>query len=96
MHLGSLLSTQEARVALGFASFVLINNLPRASLLHGCTLHIYHFLITISYYCALNESMPLGVNLEPISSRKCTLKICFAHILSVMHVRIFNYKNNAI
>jgi len=31
MHLGGLLSTQEARVALGYASFVL-SNLPRASI----------------------------------------------------------------
>ena len=31
MHLGGLLSTQEARVALGDASFVL-SNLPRASI----------------------------------------------------------------
>ena len=43
MHLGDLLSTQEARVAL-YASFVL-SNLQRASITpNGCTLHVYHFL----------------------------------------------------
>ena len=50
MHLGGLLSTQEARVTIAscdsYASFAL-SNLPRVSITrYSCTLHAYHFLIT--------------------------------------------------
>ena len=53
MHLGSLLRTQAARVALGYASsdsyasFV-FSNLPRASITWWSHAHVYHFLI---FFC---------------------------------------------
>ena len=45
MHLGGLVSTQEARTALSdsYASFVL-SNLRRASITPWLHAHVYHFL----------------------------------------------------
>ena len=100
MHLGSFLSTQEARVELGYrlvqysyASFVLSNLQSDSSvppLLHGCSLHIYHFLISIVH--SMSQCLR---QLKTHLLKKVYPENLVCLILS-MHVRMFNYKNNAI
>ena len=55
IHLGGLLSTQEARVALGYTSSnsTLLSCLATSHLLDGCTLDVYHFL---SVFCRQTEN----------------------------------------
>ena len=72
MHLGGLISTQEARVARGdsYASFVL-SNLLRASITPWLHLHVYHFLTLILVIGAMTKSLCLEE--RPITSKGLTV-----------------------
>ena len=74
MHLGGLLSTQEARVD-SCASFVL-SNLLRASITPWLPLHVYHFLNIIPYLSSIQIIGRLFLNY----SKECNLfekRLCF-------------------
>ena len=91
IHLGGLLSTQEARVALGYTSSnsTLLSCLATSHihpLLDGCTLDVYHFL---SVFCRQTENQCM--EMKECSLWKGTRKFqsTYTHIRQKVHGNLY-------